>query len=493
MRLGFLAVIAPIAAVAQPQMPVDLDPSDGGWVNDAADLEAHFGAPVPADVFFVEAEVYVPPMTLFATRRSSVRSSTNRYISIPLPALPDAGSYAWRARSFDDAGQSSAFTPFATFRLDTVDPPQPAPLAFAVDGGFVDLIATPVTDDLSGVSYYHFVPGLLDPPGGMHSSSIGWTAQVSASRITVALGPGSWTPQVHVHDRAGNQCAAVPAQLTIAASGLEVPTPRHFGTSTAPAPTSPYLDDETPLFVWSPPASYDAGGYSLVARRADAGSWFFAGQSNNPLEALTLEGDGPYFVRVAAALGGEVSAWSQPAFVWVDTTPPFGTLLQIAVDAGMVTLAWRSGSDRNPATSGSGMSTYTPLRCCAPDGGSVELAVVPHMPDASYSVTDAPGPGTWLYLLASRDRAGNGVASNAWQVTFDDAGLVDAGVVDAGEAFDAGTAADAGTTPVDAGVEPPSSPRVLEVGCGCGHAPPWSLVLLAFVVGRSMSSRRARR
>lgn len=413
--LGLWLVLG-ASALAAPPVPITSSPVDGGWAQRAAALDGKLLPGIPADVTAFEFETQAP---LGALTWSGVapRSTSATVITGTTAPLPDAGLHFWRVRSIDDAGVVSAWSEFESFRVDDEPAPNPATLSLSVDGGFVSLACATVTDSQSGLGRYHFFVSELDPPdGGVLTGSglVGPSWLVAAPAVQVALGPGRWRFGVHVHDAVDNipPTATNAGPVDIAASST-VPLPP------APFPVRsdgglyarfPYLNTANPRVSWAG----DGGvAFTLVSRPVDGGPSSLVGfGAARPVSTSNLP-EGPQELRLARLEPTEVSDWSAPVFVWVDTAAPLTPVVAAALDGGVVTVSWSRAGDRSATTTGSGVEAYLVSRCCLADGGG-DLGAVTNSPDASLVLQDTPGPGAWTFSVAAIDRAGNqGTAGTA--------------------------------------------------------------------------------
>lgn len=404
---GVIALLFTTSALAVPPVPALRTPTDGGWVQRSADLQATMAPRIPADVPAFEFEVQAPLGTVVFSAVDPIEPTSVMTNTCTTTPLPDAGLLWWRARGIDDAGVTSAWSGFESFRVDDIPAPNPASLQVSMDGGYADLSCPTVTDLESGVGRYHFFPSELDPPDGGAPAQGDGRFYSPAPAIQLRLGPGTWYFGVHVHDVVDNiPPGATNAGPVTVASEPSLPPP----TDLAPVrsdggawPSFPYLPVDTSRWRWDAGATTPTG-YVMVSRVVTAPRWSHVGDGvAAPLSPSLPEGQQD--VRIASLRDNAVSDWSAPTRVWVDTYAPAAPAPSAALDGGIATVRWVSVRDRYPTTTGSGVLEYRVQRM-RPDA-SVALPNVADVPDASFTVNEAVGPGAWSWSVAAVDRAGN--------------------------------------------------------------------------------------
>jgi hypothetical protein len=265
------------------------------------------------------------------------------------------GSYYWRARAQDAAGNQSAWSATAVqqFTLDTTPPPAPA------QGSFTDGVRLNQPPTLTAV--------YADPGGGSGSlsfeicSTSSCTAPVlSYSGTTGSLAPGatgSWTPaflfdglyfwRVRALDSVGNASAWSPAlSFTIDATPPEAPvllSPAGLRVQSGPALTARIDDptdpgDQARLFIeiCSDAACTNilTDGYSGSVPVGTSAGW----------QAPAL-GDGTYYWRALAEdVVGNRGDWSAAQTFVVDNSPPSVPTQSGLSDAAVVNKVRLSGT-----------------------------------------------------------------------------------------------------------------------------------------------------
>ncbi|MDF1561662.1 MAG: Ig-like domain-containing protein [Deltaproteobacteria bacterium] len=248
----------------------------------------------------------------------------------PAPALGN-GTWYWRARARDQAGNWSAFSSSSSFVVDITAPADPSLLTPA-DGSAVtsNSVAFSWSSVADAATYQLEI-----------STDAAFTAPTRESGLTatsrsVVLGDGPWWARVRAVDAAGNLSAgAADNAFTVDTTPPDVPTPV--------ALTSP-TTDATPTFSWSDESASGAVGYRLDL---DGTVTSVASTSHTPASNLA---DGPHSFAVAAVdAAGNRSAYSSAQVFEVDATlPAVPVLTPVSPDprnTTTVALAWSAVAD----------------------------------------------------------------------------------------------------------------------------------------------------
>ena len=160
-----------------------------------------FGAVPGADGY----DVQLSPSATFATgglvALSPASPLTTGTSTVPAANLAD-GTWYWRARSWDHAGHTSAWSSPDVFTLDTVPPAAPvlAPIASPTNHATPTLSWSPV----AGAASYQ---AQLDTSNGFASASLVNLGTLGTSIVGPGLADGTWFARVRATDAAGNQSA----------------------------------------------------------------------------------------------------------------------------------------------------------------------------------------------------------------------------------------------------------------------------------------------
>ncbi|MEM2619620.1 MAG: Ig-like domain-containing protein, partial [Candidatus Hadarchaeales archaeon] len=246
-------------------------------------------------------------------------------------ALPD-GTWYWRVRASDDAGNWGEWSEVWTFTVDTSPPPVPS-LLLPTNGSILDTPTptfrwTSVTDP-SGVTYRLVVDN--DPD---FSSPIYDNSSITENSLTLppenALPDGTYYWRVRARDNAGNQAWSGSWSFTVDTSppGKPLPLSPENGS---------YINDNTPLLRWTRVVDPSGVLYDLELDDNDTFSSPLLSCYGLPENELELENalpDGTYYWRVRARDGwGREGEWSV-AFFTVDTRPPVEPPLLISPQPG---------------------------------------------------------------------------------------------------------------------------------------------------------------
>jgi fibronectin type 3 domain-containing protein len=305
------------------------------------------------------------------------------------------GSYSYRVRATDAAGNLSAYSNVATVNITDATPPTaPANLTATVTGSNVSLTWTASTDNV-GVTTY-----LLERCQGTACSSF---AQIATPTATSAgdngLATGSYSYRVRATDAAGN----LSPYSNTAPAVVPDTAPPTAPTNLAATPTGSTIN-----LSWT--ASTDNIGVTgyQIERCQTAGCTNFA-QIGTATATATTYSDaglnvGSYVYRVRATdAAGNLSPYSNTAPATIsDATPPSAPTNLVATPSGStINLSWTASTDNV------GVTGYR-VQYCAGSGCS-SFALLATTTATTYSDVNL-SPGSYSFRIKAIDAAGNASA-----------------------------------------------------------------------------------
>ncbi|MBY9000332.1 MAG: hypothetical protein KGD64_05425 [Candidatus Heimdallarchaeota archaeon] len=268
-----------------------------------------------------------------------VRDYTSTATAYTPTVLAD-GTYYWRVRAIDLAGNIGAWSSIWYFTIDTLPPSTPALITPINDVSIND--NTPYLDWTTATGGYNYQLQ-VDNNGDFSSPIVDQTFSVTAYTPTV-LGDGTYYWRVRAIDQAGN----VGAWSSI----------WHFTVDTLP-PSTPTLitptngvstNDSTPYLDWTTAT----GGYNYqlqVDNDPDFSSLIVDQTSTATFYTSVTLADGTYYWRVRAIdQAGNVGTWSGIWHFTVDTIGPDQVLLYHPMNGNVISdstplLEWYASTD----------------------------------------------------------------------------------------------------------------------------------------------------
>jgi fibronectin type 3 domain-containing protein len=302
----------------------------------------------------------------------------------------EAGSYSYRVRAGDAAGNQGPYSPVATAVVtDTQAPTAPSSLTATVNGAQIDLVWAASSDNI-GVTGYR-----VERCQGASCSNFAQIATPTATSYSdPGLGAGNYSYRVRAADAAGNlsgysnvasgaipdtQAPTAPGTLTATAAGAQVNL--SWGAATDNVAVTGYLLERcqgpgcanfaqiaTPSGTTYTDPGLAIDTYSYRVRATDAAS--------NP---------GPYS-NIATATTTDAQA----------PTAPSG--LTAGVAGTQINLSWTASTDNI------GVTEYRVERCQGP--GCANFAQIANPATTSYS-DPGLGAGSYSYRVRAADAAGN--------------------------------------------------------------------------------------
>ncbi len=334
------------------------------------------------------------------------------------PAGEPDGTYYWRLRATDVAGNPTAWTGTRSFVLDTNPPGVPAlssPAGASYLGAAPALTGTFTSGDAGD-------NGKLDFQVCSDSSCASVVTTGSSSTGLLTGASGSWTPggltdgsyfwRSRAQDAAGNQSAwSATRSFTL---DTTPPTAPALGAVAARLKITPQLSG-----TFSDPGATDTGTIlfqlcSTAACTSVLQSNTQSGIANNATVNWTPTSlaDGLYYFRVRATdTAGNQSAWATGSFT-VDTVAPAKPALVSPANGGRVNTPQLSATFTNSDPTDSGTVTFqlcSDAACATVLGTSTSATV-----GSGTGVTWGAGPladGTYYWRASSLDAAGN---QGAW-------------------------------------------------------------------------------
>jgi len=353
---------------------------------------------------------------------SSATVSGGTAVSFTPGALAD-GTYYWRLRGDDVAGNQSAWTATRSFVLDTNPPDVPSlnSPAEAADVGSVPTLRAFFTTGDAGDS------GKLDY---QLCSDSGCTAVVQSGSSVSGLVDGTsggWTPaaladggyywRARAVDAAGNQSAwSAARQFTLDTGAPSVPAVAGSGatvlTTTLPTLTTTYIDSSggsgsVTFQVCSTAACTTVQASTTVGAVADnaTASW-----------TPTKLPDGTYYWRVQSTdSAGNLSGWSATRSFTFDDTPP--AVPVPTVDSGVSVRTEPQLTARIPGLGNAPDSARILVELCRDSGcsGIITTGYSSSVPVGTVAGWQAPAlaDGVYYWRALAEDLAGN---QSSWSV-----------------------------------------------------------------------------
>jgi CheY-specific phosphatase CheX len=319
------------------------------------------------------------------------------------PASVADGTYYWRARAQDAAGNLSSWSPASSFVVDTV-PPSTPPLVSPAAAARVTSVALgatfsdPDAGDTGTVAYE-----LCSDP------ACSTVLQTSATPTGLADGTYYW--RARATDDAGNQSAwSATRAVTLDTTAPSVP-------ATGGPADGAYLNAAPALSgTFADPDPGDTGSVTLELCSDSACTTPVQTHVGSPWTPSGLAGT--YYWRAQATdAAGNVSAWSPTHSFTVDSTPPDVPVLVAPSDTFRGAKAPTLDARYGESAGAGGSITFDLCR-----GAECSTKTLPGLLDGD-DATWAVGPlddGTYTWRARATDTAGNASAWSAqWTFTVD--------------------------------------------------------------------------
>ena len=331
-------------------------------------------------------EVQVDKNNNFSSPEYSASSATS---NMDITGATD-GTYFWRVRTQDNAGNYSSWTGGSSFTVDITAPAVPAALTRTVTGSNAALDWADATDATSGVKQYEFQ---IDNNSDFSSNEKSGTITASNTNVT-GLADGNYYWRVRTQDNAGNYSSwtggsnftvditapAVPAALTRTVTG-----------------SNAALD-------WVD-ATDATSGVKQYEVQVDNNNNFSSPEYSAPsaISSTNLSGmaDGNYYWRVRTQdNSGNYSNWSSGTSFTVDTAAPaIPAALTSTVTGSNVALDWADATDAT-----SGVKQY---EVQLDDSNDFSSPVNTLTPAASTATVTSLSDGTYYWRVRTQDNSGN--------------------------------------------------------------------------------------
>jgi hypothetical protein len=358
----------PVIATTTPTIAVNSSDPDGGNVQ---------------TTFNVAMQNNLTTLKWDSGYQAAVTSGLQRAVAVPGSAgLVDGGVYAWRARAFDGARYSAAWSSWCEFGVDISAP-----------------VAPTVTPVASGVPAVY----LKDVPGGGVNLAGKFTLDRGTSTDVVSFTYGfnaPSNPSVATADGTGKAIIDFPAPTTTGTVTLTVKSKDAAGNMSPTRSYSFVVASATEDGIWT----LDEGSGSTAADTA-----------GNPARPLTISGanwvDGPHALfdsregDKALSFNGTDQLASTTAQV-VDTRESFVVSAQVKLDTVHGTGPFTALSQDGVTQSGFQLG-YTPAANCP--GGTTDCWSF-SMPDAESGSSTAVfstvpvTEGEWTYLVGEHNK-----------------------------------------------------------------------------------------
>ncbi|MFC2058568.1 hypothetical protein ACFLTS_02855 [Chloroflexota bacterium] len=406
--------------VDPPATPALIAPADGIFVNNAGPSLDWEDAPDYSGIVFYTLEVDDSP--LFDSLAVDETDLEDSFFDI-LVGLPD-GTYFWRVKAVDAAGNDSSWSSVWSFIVDTAYPPTPDLLTPA-DHTYSD-DNTPYFDwgavsDASAVSYLLRVERVT-----LITAVETLEVLVAESEYTPApeeaLVDGNYYWRVKAIDGAGNEGAWSEARsFTVDALNPPAPaltSPQDGAVTTDTTPTLDWEDVEDPTGITYDIQVSDDGIFAAVVLSKTG-----LVASQYTLAAGEALADGTYYWRARAVDGaGNPSDWSSDwSFIIDNTGPPIPTLL--APEDEALTNDTTPAFDWEDVVEPNGVSYTLMIDDSDTFATPVRTQVGLATSDYTLTVGEALPDGTYYWRVEAVDDFGNpGGWSDVWSFTVDTVG-----------------------------------------------------------------------
>jgi hypothetical protein len=392
-----------------PGVPTLLLPANGAKTNNNTPAFSWSVVTDPSGVSYI---IQIDNNSDFSSPEVNVSGLTSSAYTTGA-ALAD-GTYYWRVRVVDGAGNSSAWSAVRSLIVDVTVPSVPTLLSPA-DGAKTN-DATP-TLDWSDVT---------DPSGVTYSLQVANDSDFTSLKVNASgVGPSTWTTatlaqvtyywRVRAVDGTGDASDwSTPWSFTVDTTAPGVPT---LVSPAAGAKTN----NTTPTLDWSDLTDPSGVTYSLQVATNSSFTTPVVNVSGITVSQYTTPAlsAGIYYWHVKTVDGaGNASAWTTGRSFTIDTTPPGVPLLQSPVN-GAATSDNTPSLDWSDVTDASGVSYSLQV---ASDSGFNSLVVDAGGLSSSAYTTAALADGTYYWRVRGVDGAGNSSAwTSAWHFTVDTA------------------------------------------------------------------------
>jgi nitrogen fixation protein FixH len=403
-----------------PSAPSLVSPANGSLTNDntpAFDWSDIVDAAPSSGLGSYELQIDDDPL-FGSVNLNKTGLATSDYTLAAAEALAD-GTWYWRARVLDAAGNISAYSASRSIVIDATAPSAPTLLSPA--NGSATSNTTPAFDwsDISdpapssGLGSYELQ--IDDDPlfGSVNLNKTGLATSAYTLAAAEALADGTWYWRARVLDAAGNASPYSSSRsIVIDAVAPSAPTLLSPANGSATSNT-------TPAFDWSdisdPAPSSGLGSYEL---QIDDDPLFGSvnlnktglATSDYTLAAAEALADGTWYWRARVLdAAGNASAYSASRSIVIDTVAPSApTLISPADGAGtspQPSFDWSDISDPAPS---SGLGSYELQIDDDPLFGSVDLNKT-GLATSAYTLVAAEAltVGTWYWRARVLDAAGN--------------------------------------------------------------------------------------
>jgi nitrogen fixation protein FixH len=332
-------------------------------------------------------------------------------------ALTD-GTWYWRVRAVDNAGNTGSYSSYWTIVIDTVAPGLPTLLSPSNGAGIS--VNTPTftwsaaTDATSGVASYTLQ---IDTSPSFNSGNLRTITGITGTSYTVTspLADGTWYWRVRAVDNAGNTgtytnhwsividtvIPGAPTLLTPTNGLITKSNTQTFSWSNVSATTYDFYIDRSPAFnTANLTIIYGLTNLSKVFGNLVDGNWYWKviAQRIGGSNSSTVWG---FFVDTAAP--------NQPTL----NSPSTGTNTNVNTP----TFAWSAATDPSPS---SGIASYTLQLDTSSSFNSGNLRTITGITGTSYTAASALTDGTWYWRVNATDKAGNtGSYSSYWTIVID--------------------------------------------------------------------------